>query len=117
MLALERRARRARRGLWADPGFAVRRAEEAGRYAGTIQIVEGAVVETARVDRQMFLNFAADWRTGFTVRIGGDALRLFRAEGIDPASYRGLRLRVRGFVDGGQRPSIEVTHPEQVEPL
>jgi endonuclease YncB( thermonuclease family) len=117
MLVLERRARRARRGLWADPAFAVRRAEEAGRYAGTIQLVEGAVVDTARVEGQLFLNFAADWRTGFTARLGGEALRLFRAAGIDPAQYRGMQVRVRGFVLGGQRPSIEITHPEQVEPL
>jgi hypothetical protein len=32
MLEIEDEARRARRGLWRDPFYAVRRAEEAGRF-------------------------------------------------------------------------------------
>lgn len=115
MLAIERRARRSRRGIWADPFYAVRRAEEAGRYAGTFQIVEGTVVDAATVEGQVFVNFAAEWRAGFRLRIAGDALRLCRAAGIDPRALAGERLRVRGYIDGGTRPTIEVTHPEQIE--
>ncbi len=117
MLAREARARQARRGLWRDPFYAVRSPEEAGRYAGSFQIVEGRLVDAASRDGQLFLNFADDWRTSFSLRLGPAALRLFRAEGIDAAALTGERLRVRGFIRGGERPIIDVTHPEQIERL
>lgn len=115
MLALERGARRAHRGIWADPFYAVRRPEEAARYAGSYQIVEGVVVDAAAVDGAVFVNFGPDWHTAFSLRIGGAALKLCRVAGVDPLALEGKRLRVRGFIDGTTRPTIAVTHPEQIE--
>ena len=117
LLAREARARQARRGIWRDRFYAVREADEAGRYAGSFQIVEGEVADTAMVEGQLFVNFGADWRTAFSLRLSPEALRLFRREGITPASLKGARLRVRGWVRGGERPIIDVTHPEQIERL
>lgn len=115
MLAREERAREERRGLWRDPFYAVRAPEEAGRYAGSFQIVEGILVDAATVEGQLFLNFGADWRSAFSLRLAPETLRLFRAEGIDAAALQGERLRVRGFIRGSERPIIDVTHPEQIE--
>jgi endonuclease YncB( thermonuclease family) len=117
MLALERRARRARRGLWADPAYAVRRPEEAGRYAGSFQVVEGRLVDGASVQGQVYLNFAEDWRNTLSLRLAGDATRLFRGTGLDPLALAHDRVRVRGWISGGSRPVLEVTHPEQIERL
>lgn len=117
LLAREARARQARRGIWRDRFYAVRDADEVGRYAGSFQIVEGEVVDTALVEGQLFVNFGADWRTAFSLRLASDALRLFRSEGITAASLKGARLRVRGWVRGGERPIIDITHPEQIERL
>jgi micrococcal nuclease len=117
LLAREARARQARRGIWRDRFYAVRDADEAGRYAGSFQIVEGEVADTAMVEGQLFVNFGEDWRTAFSLRLSPEALRLFRREGIAPASLKGARLRVRGWVRGGERPIIDVTHPEQIERL
>lgn len=117
LLAREAKARQARRGIWRDRFYAVRDAEEAGRYAGSFQIVEGEVVDTALVEGQLFVNFGADWRTAFSLRLSPEALRRFRSEGIAAASLKGARLRVRGWVRGGERPVIDVTHPEQIERL
>jgi len=117
MLAREDRARQARRGIWRDRFYAVRAAEEAGRYAGSFQIVEGTVVDTAIVEGQLFVNFGSDWRTAFSLRLPSDALRLFRTEGIDATALKGARVRVRGWIRGSERPIIDVTHPEQIERL
>ena len=117
LLAREARARQARRGIWRDRFYAVRDADEAGRYAGSFQIVEGEVADTALVEGQLFVNFGADWRTAFSLRLSPEALRLFRREGIAPASLKGARLRVRGWVRGSERPIIDVTYPEQIERL
>jgi endonuclease YncB( thermonuclease family) len=117
MLAREERARQAQRGIWRDRFYAVRAADEAGRYGGSFQIVEGAVVDTARVEGQLFVNFGDDWRTAFSLRLPLETLRLFRAEGIDAAALKGTRLRVRGWIRGSERPIIDVSHPEQIERL
>jgi endonuclease YncB( thermonuclease family) len=117
MLAREDRARQARRGIWRDRFYAVRAADEAGRYAGSFQIVEGTVVDTAMVEGQLFVNFGGDWRTAFSLRLSSEVLRLFRAEGIAAAALKGAQVRVRGWVRGSERPVIDVTHPEQIERL
>lgn len=117
MLAREAKARKARRGLWRDPFYAVRQAEEAGRFAGSFQLVEGRIVDGATVDGQVFLNFAEDWRHAFSLRFAAETIRLFRAEGIDVMALRGERVRVRGWIHGGERPTIDVTFPEQIEQL
>ena len=117
MLALEDAARKARRGLWRDPFYAVRRPEEAGRYIDSFQLVEGVIVEAAKVKGQVFLNFSPDWHTAFTAHVPRDALPLFKAGGVDPLALKGARVRLRGWLRYDRRPLIDVTHPEQIERL
>ena len=117
MLALEREARLARRGLWRDPFYAVRRSEEAGRFIDSFQLVEGTIVDVAKAKGQVFLNFAPDWHTAFTAHLPRGALALFKASDLDPLSLKGARVRLRGWVRFDRRPLIDVTHPEQIERL
>jgi len=117
LLAAEAGARKGRRGIWRRPFFAVRTPDEAARDAGSFQIVEGVVAETAFAGGSAHVNFGPDWRTAFSLRIGGEALKLCRAAGLDPLQLTGARVRVRGFIDGTRRPTIEVTFPEQIERL
>src|SRR5260370_26719280 len=100
MVAREDRGRQARRGIWRDRFYAVRAADEAGRYAGSFQIVEGTVVDMPMVEGQLFVNFGGDWRTPFSLRLPPDALRVFRAEGLDAAALTAARDRGRGPVRG-----------------
>jgi endonuclease YncB( thermonuclease family) len=118
MLALEREARGEKRGLWADPFFAIRTPEEAGRYIGDLQLVEGKIVDGAKTQNAVFLNFGADWHTAFTLRINSEALRLFRADKVDPLTLIGATVRVRGYIRRDrERAIMDVTHPEEIEKL
>ncbi|HEX4191765.1 MAG TPA: thermonuclease family protein, partial [Stellaceae bacterium] len=45
MLKRERQARRYRRGLWAEPAYAIVAAVEAGRHAGSFALVTGTVAQ------------------------------------------------------------------------
>ncbi len=117
MLALETAARQARRGIWRLGFYAVRGAEEAGRHIGTFQLVEGRVQDAAVVRGRAYLNFGPDWREDFTVTLAPKVRRRFEAEGLDPRSYRGRFLRVRGWLKSFNGPMIEATHPEQIEVL
>ncbi|HEY0837778.1 MAG TPA: thermonuclease family protein, partial [Azospirillum sp.] len=83
----------------------------------SFQIVEGRVHATARVRGLIYLNYGADWRADFTVRVGRDAQKAFARALIDPLSFAGCVLRVRGWIVERGGPMIEATHPEQIERL
>lgn len=119
MLALERAAREAGRGIWGHPFYAIRGPdpEALAPLAGTFQLVEGRVLRADRVKGRVYLNYGPDWRTDFTVAIDARARRLFRGAGVDPLALEGRRLRVRGWIKRFNGPMIEATHPEQVEVL
>jgi endonuclease YncB( thermonuclease family) len=117
LLSYEREAREARRGIWADPFYRVRTPEELGGAVDSFQLVEGRVVAADKPKSRLYLNFGSDWKTDFTVAIDAKALRLFKAAGLDPLSWEGRRLRVRGWIKSFNGPLIDVTHPEQIEVL
>jgi endonuclease YncB( thermonuclease family) len=116
MYALEAEARTARRGIWAHPFYAVRAPEGLKGDLDTFQIVAGTVVDAVKVKNAVFLNFGPDWRTDFTVRLDGAALKLFRAAGVDPLTFKGERVEVRGWLRFKDGPMIDASHPEQFTP-
>jgi len=117
MLALEQRARDARRGIWRHPFYGVRSPDEAAERIGGFELVEGRVVSAAIVRGRGYLNFGADWKTDFTVTLAPEVRRRFEAEGIVIAAYEGRLVRVRGWIKSFDGPMIAVTHAEQLEVL
>ena len=118
MLALERMARAERRGLWADPAFAPRSAERLADAVGSFQIVQGRVLRVAPTDDYVYLNFGADWRSDFTLRLRRAELDgRFAQAGLDVLALAGRHIEVRGFVLDAGGPLIELSHPEQIQVL
>jgi endonuclease YncB( thermonuclease family) len=118
MLAMERQARAAKRGIWGHPFYAIVSHQRAGRYIGTFQLVEGRVVRTAVIRRWAYINFSADWRTDFTISIRRRDLRRFRKDfGKRLKGLEGKKIRVRGWLRLFNGPMIEATHREQIEVL
>ena len=117
LLDRERIARKAKRGIWANPFYHIRRLDQAGRYINSFQIVEGKIQEIAIVRGHAYLNFGANWRTDFTITIVPRALRIFRREKRNVEALAGRRVRVRGWLRSFNGPMIDATHPEQIEVL
>jgi endonuclease YncB( thermonuclease family) len=120
MLAAERAARAAGRGIWGDSFYRVRAPEYLAGDVGSFQLVEGTIVAAARVRGRLYLNFGADWRDDFTVTVAPGERRAFErawaAAGLPEVSaLAGRRVRVRGWIDEYNGPSIEASHPEQIE--
>jgi endonuclease YncB( thermonuclease family) len=118
LLAAERAARAARRGLWADPNFAPLSADNLARLAaetGHFALVEGTVLSVHASGATLYLNFGARWTKDFSVIILRRNERKFSAAGMPPRQLRGRRVRVRGFVERRSGPVIEVDAPEQIE--
>lgn len=116
-LALERQARADGRGMWALPYYALRTPDNVRHDVGTFQIVEGRIVDVARVKKRIYLNFGVDWRSDFTIKVDVRKEALFKAAGIDLLALKGQRVRVRGWIKDQNGPMIEVDHPERLEPL
>lgn len=117
MLALERAARAAGRGIWADGFYTVQQAESLDAGIDGFQLVEGKILNAARIRDYIYLNFGPDYRTDFTLPIHRRHWRHFAAAGIDPLNWAGRRVRARGWLDRLNGPMIEITHPEQIEML
>ena len=117
LLAAERTARHARRGIWANSWYRILAPDEAEDHIDSFQLVEGRILDAAVARGTGYLNFGPDHGTDFTAVIPKEALALFLEEGHSPQSYEGHRVRVRGWVQSLNGAMIEVTHPEQIEEI
>ncbi len=118
LLDAEKAARKARRGLWADPNFAPLRPENPTRIGaarGQFALVEGKVLSVRESGATIYLNFGRRWTKDFTVTILKRHRREFAAAGIDPKQLEGRPVRVRGWIEQRDGPVIEADAPEQIE--
>lgn len=118
LLTAEKQARRARRGLWADPNFAPLPAESSTRLKderGRFALVEGKVLSVHASGGTIYLNFGRRWTRDFSVAILRRNERIFAAAGLAPQSLRGRRVLVRGWLEQRRGPVIEADAPEQIE--
>ena len=120
LYAAEAEGRAERAGIWRDPYYAIRDAADPEAIAareGGYELVEGRVLNAEAVGSRVYLNFGRVWRTDFTVVIESHGLRIFEAAGVDPLALDNAVIRVRGWIEIGDGPRIEITHPEQIEVL
>lgn len=117
MLALERLARGDKTGLWGLPYYALRNPDNVRHDLDTFQIVEGRVLYAQRIKNRVYLNFGADWRTDFTVKVATRHEKAFGKSGLDLLALKGMRVRVRGWIKAQNGAMIELDHPERLEVL
>jgi hypothetical protein len=108
-------ARTRKIGIWAERAYGVRTPAQAADAIGTFQIVEGRVVSVTRRGGRVYLDFRVDTTNKFVATISPGDLKAFRQTGVDPFSYAGHTLRVRGWIERHIRPEIEIAIPEDIE--
>ena len=117
LLALEQEARAARRGLWADDRVGPWPARRVAAERGRLVLVQGRVLDVARAQDFIYLNFGDDWRRDFTVRVEAGRRRALAKAGLDLDALEGRNVLVRGTLFEANGPMIELTHPAQIEIL
>jgi len=117
LLQAEAEARAARRGVWGNAAYRVRRPADLGRTVDSFQIVEGQISAVRRGATQTVLTFADAGPRPASVVIPSTARRNFRAAGVEPADLAERSIRVRGWVRWQSGPVIDVDHPAQIEVL
>ncbi|WP_442753873.1 thermonuclease family protein [Methylocystis sp. JAN1] len=118
-LAAEAPARDAGRGLWADPRL---RPADAADGAGLLQrkgmaVAEGKISSVGESRGAIYLNFGQKRAEDFAVVILRRNLAMFRASGIEPRALIGRRARVRGLIETGLGPRMEISAPAEIEIL
>ena len=114
----EKAARAAGLGLWADPYYVMRKAEDpAGILAvrGRFAVVEGKVLSVRESGGTIYVNFGRRWSEDFTVTVLKRNERTFTAAGLPLKKLAGQRVRVRGTIEERGGPWIEAARPEQIE--
>ena len=117
-LAAERAARAAGLGLWADPPYLIKKAEnpvEVLAQRGRFAVVEGKVLSVRESGATIYVNFGRRWSEDFTVTILKRNARRFAAAGLRLSNLAGRHVRVRGTIEERGGPWIEAMHPEQIE--
>jgi len=118
LYAAEAEARVVGVGLWANSAYRVRTPESLRwQDLGTFRIVEGQVLNAKVSGGRGYLNFGRNWRTDFTVTIAPEDMKRFKNANIDPYSYAGKTVRVRGWIDRLHGFEIEAASPAQIEML
>ena len=118
LLTIERQARAAHKGLWADPNFAPLAAEDYRRFReekGRFVLVEGKVQSVRESGATIYVNFGRRFTRDFSVTILRRLRGTFTAAGVEPASLQGRHIRVRGFLEFRRGPIMDVASPEQIE--
>ena len=131
LLARERAARNAVRGLWADAAYQVRPADrpsELELYQGTFQIVAGRVAKLGGTRTSVLLDFAsseAGVDPGSPKSYGRSGRSAFRAlwnrsAGAisgDRAGLADAHVEVRGWIERRRGPELQILGPSQIERL
>ncbi|MBS7696706.1 MULTISPECIES: hypothetical protein [unclassified Chelatococcus] len=117
LLAREDKARADRRGQWEDAAAVLAASEPEAilAKAGDFAVIEGIIVSVREREHVTYLNFGSQWTRDFTVTIWKKNRAKFAAAGLRFAELDGRRIRVRGMVEAGRGPLIDVLTPEQIE--
>ena len=117
----ERQARENRAGVWAGEADFLHCADDARGAFDGFALVQGRLVDAARVRGTVYLNFGEDWRRDFTVKITNRTFRKLPAamqkalddliESDNPEAV----IEARGWVHFEGGPMIEITHAAQLD--
>lgn len=121
-LAAEAPARDGAWGLWANPLQRPVDAAAEGTSAALLQrkgmtLVEGVIQSVGESRGAIYLNFGKKRMEDFSVVILRRNLAIFQASGIDLRTLIGRQARVRGLIETGFGPRMEISAPAEIEIL
>ncbi|WP_246317202.1 thermonuclease family protein [Hyphomicrobium methylovorum] len=120
LMAHEAEAREKRRGLWGNGVYRTMSAEHPGPLMAQREryvLVRGDVQTVGVTKSATYLNFGADRRTDFTVRIGKRVLAAHPDLASKLQAQEGRTVIIRGWIERRNGPQIDVSDPSQIEML
>lgn len=120
LLEFEKDARQQKTGLWKHRFYQIAQAQDLkhlNRWLGRLRLVEGRI-HSVTVRRSLsYINFSKDWKRDFTITVSARARKLFAQNGINIKELTGKNIRIRGWLDRHNGPTIQAYHVAQIEIL
>jgi len=120
LLGFEAVARSSRTGIWNEARFGVMDArDEPALLAaeGRFVVVEGTIRRVGDARRRLYLDFGRRFKEDFTIIVPDTVRKSLTAQGSDPKSWRGKRVRVRGILFSWGGPAMEINLAQAIELL
>jgi endonuclease YncB( thermonuclease family) len=120
LLQYETKARVVRAGLWESDKFGVFGAQDAEALlaaVGRFAVVEGTIRRVGESRGRIYLDFGRRFTEDFTIIVPDRLRKNLAAQGFDPKSWRGKRIRVRGILFSWGGPAIEINEARAIELL
>jgi endonuclease YncB( thermonuclease family) len=120
LLQYEAKARSAQAGFWKDAKFGVFGAEDIEALLaaeGRFVIVEGTIRRVGEARGRIYLDFGRRFTEDFSIVVPDNIRKTLLAQGSNPKSWRGRRVRVRGILFSWGGPAIEVNLAQAIELL
>jgi endonuclease YncB( thermonuclease family) len=118
LLRAEQTARGGGLGLWAEPYYVIRHAEDPAAILairGRFGVVEGKILSVRESGGTIYVNFGRRFTDDFTVTVPKRHERAFTAAGLQLKKLAGQHVRVRGTIEERGGPWIEAANPVQIE--
>jgi hypothetical protein len=109
LVAAEKKAEKAQRGLWSQSDYAVLPDTNADAGIGTFRVVEGKVHSVEKRYDRYYINFAEDWRTDFTLIVDKQHWKRFPEPWLQSLPDKMVRVRGWLFYMGGA--AMAISHP------
>lgn len=113
--AVEEAPRAAGLGLWAGGPLAATDAAALNARAGRFTVVEGRILHVGERSARTYLDFARRGGQGLTVTVQKRSWRILGEHGLSAATLRGRRVRIRGMVEIGRGPFIDLAGVDGIE--
>ncbi|KAB1078255.1 pentapeptide repeat-containing protein [Methylobacterium soli] len=117
LLALEEGARRAGLGLWGAPGPGAQDGAALRAAAGRFVVARGRIVGVGERSARTYLDFVRRGEDGLTVIVSKRTWRRLQEHGLSAAGLKGRVVRVRGIIEIGRGPVMDVASAEMIEVL
>jgi hypothetical protein len=116
----EQPAREALRGVWLEPAFRPIDLSHPGAGALLLQskgmtLVSGRIHSLGETREAFYLNFGEKRMQDFSVVISRRNLAMFARSGISLKTLIGRQARVRGLIDTGFGPRMQISTPAEIE--
>lgn len=113
--ALEAAPRAAGRGLWKTGAIGATDAAALNAHAGRYAVAEGRILHVGERSARTYLDFAPRGAQGLTVTVQKRTWRGLAEHGLTAAALKGRLVRVRGTVEMGRGPVIDLTGRDAIE--
>lgn len=113
--ALEAAPRAGGLGLWAGGPVAATDGAALSARAGRFAVVEGRILHVGERSARTYLDFARRGEQGLTVTVQKRTWRILSEHGLSAATLRGRLVRIRGTVEIGRGPLIDLAGVEGIE--